>query len=741
MAELSPLSADSNGPSYGPPRTVELSQGVRATRKYVLGVVGIFLLALVAYWPLHTAGYIWDDGGWLVHNHFVHHWRGLGNIWFNPHDSIQYYPLVFTAFNIQWHIWGGNALGYHLLNIMMQATDAVLLWRILKALGLRSAWIAAAIWAIHPVQVETVGWVVEQKSLLSALFLFPAVLAWTRFADFTTHRPVGEPLLSARQWKIYALATLSFILALCSKTDACVVPVVLLFVLVWKRGFINKRDILLMVPWMIAGSLAAWMTIHIEHGQAGAKGHRFHFSVAQHLIIAGKDLWFYPFKLFWPWPMMAVYPRWHISHVAAWEWIFPVTAFAIPLVLLALSKKIGRGAFVAVCVYGLMISPLLGFIAFYTEEYTFVADHYQYLACIGIIVMVTETAAGIFSCLGRFDKPSNDQGVPAEAQASATVLADANNGMVSWLSAAVSVLVLLALGTMTWAQSEIYTPPLRVWTHNLRCNPDCWLAMEQMGVYEYGKGHIAAAQVLFQRANELSHGRNLIVNANLGDVYRNLGQYAKAIPYYRRSLAVAGRQPPVISHLVECYEKIGDWRLAYRDLAQGVRLLPHSADLQTKLGSMLARAGHAKRAIPHFRAAIKYEPQDTKALFGLAECLNATGQWQTAIPYYRRALKASPDFGQGHFAYGMVLLQHSNPAAAARQFQKVLTLGRQRRLEHHTLGRHGAPEPWRILTHQALAAALLALHHPRQAARQSAIVKQLLQRQKHLSPVQQTDGK
>lgn len=740
MAELSPISADSNSPSRVPAGAVDISQRVTPMRKFILGVVAIFLLALVAYWPLHTAGYIWDDGGWLVHNHFVHHWRGLWNIWFNPHDSIQYYPMVFTAFNIQWHIWGANPLGYHLLNIIMQATDAVLLWRILNALGLRSAWIAAAIWAIHPVQVETVGWVVEQKSLLSALFLFSAVLAWTRFADVAGERSADDPLLTARQWKIYALATVSFILALCAKTDACVVPVVLLFVLAWKRGFINKRDVWLLVPWMILGFLAAWMTIHIEHGQAGAKGPGFHFSVTQHLIIAGKDLWFYPLKLFWPWPMMAVYPRWHISHLAAWEWIFPVTAFAIPLIMLAFSRKIGRGPFVAICVYGLLISPLLGFIAFYTEEYTFVADHYQYLACIGIIVLFTEAAARFFSRLKRPDKPSNDLGVPAEGQASAAVRGD-TGGLAGWLGVAVSVLVLLVFGTMTWAQSEIYTPPLRVWTHNIKYSPDCWLAMEHVGVYEYGKGHVAAALVLFQRANELSHGENLIVNSNLGDVYRHLGQYAKAIPYYRRSLAVAGRQPPIIADLVDCYEKIGNWRQAYLDLLHGVKLLPRSADLQTKLGSMLARAGHAKRAIPHFRAAIKYEPRDTKALFGLASSLNAEGQWQEAIPYYRKALIASPDFGQGHFAYGMVLLQHGHAAAAAKEFQTVLVLGRQLRLEHHTLGAHGVPEPWRIQTHQALAAAFMALHHPRQAAAQSAIVKRLMRRQKRLSQVRQSHGK
>ena len=740
MSEWSSLPTDSNSPSNAPAGAAKALGEPSPMHKNILGAVALLLLALVAYWPLHTAGYIWDDGGWLVHNHFAHHWRGLWNIWFNPHDSIQYYPMVFTAFNLEWHIWGGNAFGYHLLNIFMQAVDAIFLWRILQALNLRSAWMAAAIWAIHPVQVETVGWVVEQKSLLSALFLFPAVLIWTKLADLQGKRSGNEPFLTGRQWRLYGLATVSFVLALCSKTDACIVPVVLLFVLVWRRGYIKPRDILLLVPWMVCGFLAALMTIHIEHGQAGAKGHGFQFSIAQHFIIAGKDLWFYPFKLFWPWPMMAVYPRWHVNHVAAWEWLFPITAFAIPFVLLGLSKKIGIGPFVAVCAYGLMISPLLGFIAFYTEVYTFVADHYQYLACIGIIVLVTESVAGILGRVKTSEKNSAETVPPKNGQAVAHS-GEAAARIGHWLSIAVSALVLLALGAMTWAQSEIYTPPLRVWTHNIRCNPDCWLAMERVGVHEYGKGHVSAALVLFRRANELSHGTNLIVNSNLGDVYRHLGQYAKAIPYYRRSLAEAGRQPPIIAHLVDCYEKVGNWRQAYLDLAHGVKLLPHSADLQTELGAMLAKAGHPRRAARHFLVAIKYEPADTKALFGLAQSLNGLGQWRKAIPYFQRALKASPDFGQGHFVYGVVLLQHGRPAAAARQLETVLVLGRALRLQHHTLGRHFAPEPWRIQTHQALAAAYLALHHPRKAAAQNAIIKRLQRRQRHWAKLNQHAGK
>ncbi|MGC9260282.1 MAG: tetratricopeptide repeat protein [Phycisphaerae bacterium] len=730
MSELSPVPSDPV--VFSDPTVTAAAKAGRwsAWPRFIVAALALLLLTQITYWPLHTAGYIWDDAGWLVQNHFVHHWRGLWSIWLNPKASIQYYPLVYTAFVVQWHLWGADAFGYHLVNIFLQGLNAILLWRILVNLNLRSAWIAAAIWAIHPVQVETVGWVVEQKSLLSALFLFPAILAWIRFADLPGTRPAAAPFLTAREWRFYILGTLAYLLSLLAKTDACVIPVVLWFILVWKRAGLRRRDVLLLVPWVLFGFLAALMTIHLEHGQVGAHGHVFHYTITQHLIIAGKDLWFYPIKLFWPWPMMEVYPRWHINHFALWQWLFPLSALAVPLILLALSRKIGRGPFVAVATYGLLISPLLGFIAFYTEIYTFVADHYQYLACIGIIVLVTQAVARIL------DQVANAlYGTPVNPAVS---VKGGMAGIFPWPAVSVSALVLLALGTMTWAQSEVYTPPLRVWKHDLKYNPTCWVAMEQIGTHDFVHGRNAEGLALLHKANQLSHGEDLVVNSNLGDAYRALGQYAKAIPYYRRSLADATIQPPTIRHLVQCYEALGNWRQAYGDLLHAVKLLPHSAALQTQLANMLSQARHPKRAIPHYRIAIKYEPENTKALFGLAQALAQLGQWPKAIPYYQRALQASPAFGQGHFAYGVGLLQHGDPAAAAAEFQTVLKLGRQLRLQHHTLGRHLLPEPWRIETHQQLALAFMALHHPKQAAIENSLAMALLRREKQWTKKQKT---
>lgn len=697
-------------------------------RRIVLGVLALLALTLAAYWPLHTAGFIWDDTTWLVKNHFAHHWRGLWNIWFNPHDSIQYYPMVYTFFMVQWHLWGAHALGYHLVNIVVQGVNAILLWRVLAALNLRSAWIAAAIWAIHPVQVETVGWVVEQKSLLSALFLFLALLAWCEFSNVRGGRPTDQPRLSRREWYLYVLGSFTYILALFSKTDACMIPVVLLFVLWWKRGRINSRDVLLLIPWMILGCLAALMTIHIEHGQAGANGAEFKFTLAQHFIIAGKDLWFYPFKLFWPWPMLEVYPRWSIHHLAMWEWIFPITAAAVPLALLAWAKKIGRGPLVAVCIYGMLISPLLGFIAFTSEAYTFVADHYQYLACIGIIILVTEFIAGL---LAQSSASVNNVVAPAPKAPIESGPGSTPWSRVNWAGICLAGLTLTALGGMTWAQCEIYTPPNRIWTHDLKYYPKSWMAMQAIGVYDFTHGNQTAGLPMLLAANRLAKGHGMLVSADLGDAYRSLKQYHHAILYYRRSLMLASDQPFIIAHLVQCYTYVGNWTQAYDDVARGIHLYPRSAVLQNELAQILAKAGYAKRAIPHYLLAIKYARRNEASILALAKLLDSTGQWNKASFYYQRLITSFPTYIRGHFSYGVALLRHGQADGAVQEFRTVLQLARQARARKHTLGKNGPPEPWRIETHRQLALALQATRHPRQAARQDAIAAALEQRSEH----------
>ncbi len=705
--------------SETPPRTFS------ARPQVILQTVGLAGLVFLAYWPLVRAGFIWDDFTWIVTNPWVHHWSGLEHIWGVIDTGAQYYPLVFTAFLLQYKLWGLHPLGYHLVSIALQAVNAILLWRILLRLGLKSAWIIAAIFAIHPVQVETVGWVMEQKNLLSALFYFAAVSAWLRFTKLgrapgdnpmaglrpTAHHRIAMRCSVRTAW--YLLATLFYILALLAKTDACTLPVVLWLVIWWRRGRVRWRDFLAMAPWLIFGAALAWVTIFMEHTMVGASGPAYQFSVAQRLLIAGKDLWFYPWKLIWPHPLLEVYPRWRISALgglhgrfaaAGWQWLFPITAFAVPVALLLLHRRIGRGPFTAVAFYGLTISPVLGFISFYTMRYTFVADHYQYLACIGLIALVVEGFRFLVSGCGWGAGGAHQSGDPPRREP------ESGNWKRS-LAVGLGTVIVVVLAARSWRQSWVYRPPIHVWTHVLKYDPTSYPALEHVGVYECNHGHLKVGMAFLNRSFRLSKGADPIIASNLGDIYYKVEhRYAAAVGFYRQALEMDPDMIATIIRLVNCYERLGHWNQAFSDLARGLHEFPRSAALHFAFGNALAAQHAYAEAVFQYHQVLRYEPDHTKALYNLALTLEKLDRRGEALRYFARAVRVSPQFALGHFEYGKCLLLQGQPAAAAKQFRIVIRFWPN----------HAAP-------YRALARALNAIGRRTQAAAALARAAQLHQ--------------
>ncbi|HTV47425.1 MAG TPA: tetratricopeptide repeat protein [Phycisphaerae bacterium] len=587
-------------------------------QRELIAAAGLLLLCAIVYWPLLRAGYIWDDDGWLTNNPFIRDWSGLWYIWFFPRASIQYYPLVFTAFLLQFKLWGLNSVGYHLVNIILQAINSILLWRVFRSLGLKSAWVAAAIWAIHPIQVETVGWVAEQKNLLSAALGFSAALLWIKWTGLGMTGKMPVPLNMSqnpgqgrgyvkinRHWKLLLPATILFVLALLAKTDICTLPAALLLVAWWKRGRVTLVEVLSVIPWFLFGALLACMTIYIEHGTAGAHGETFNFSLSQRIIIAGKDLWFYPLKLLWPHPLLAVYPRWDVEHIAPIDWLFPISALMVSIILWLLRKRIGRGPLTAVAYYKIMLFPVLGFVSFYTMEYTFVADHYQYLACIGIIALLVESATLLLPELS--DRMTNTLFKNAAASASRTW----NAGPL----AIVSIAVLMPLGIMNNVQSQLYHPPVNIWRHVLDYDPNSWVALEQLGAWEAAHEQPDAALATISRAIEAGGGADVYVTKNMADLLISVKHdYHDAIDYLIKSLRADPYQPDAISELAFCYEQSGDMEKAIQSLRHGMDYLPNDPLLHRKLGEDLEQLGFSDEALEQFAMALQTEPNDAQSI-------------------------------------------------------------------------------------------------------------------------------
>lgn len=435
----------------------------------------LVVVSVVAYLPSLHNGFIWDDNAHITKPELRSE-HGLIQIWTEPGATQQYYPLVHSVFWIEHRLWGDSVVPYHLINILLHAICAVILFKILLRLKVPGAWLVAALFALHPVQVESVAWISELKNTLSGAFFLSSALVYLSF-DQTRNRIV------------YVASLALFLSSLMSKTVIAPLPAILLVVLWWKRGRLSwPRDVLPLLPFFGLGIAAGLFTAWVEHHFVGAQGGDFNLSILDRCLIAGRDFWFYLFKLLWPEKLIFIYPRWQISQAVWQQYLFPATT----LVLFALLWKMRtrwRGPLAALLFFLDLLFPSLGFINVFPFIYSFVADHFQYLACIGPLTLV---GAGI------------------------TIGLDSFGPRIAFLRPLLCTLLVLTLGTLTWRQSRQYTDIETLWRATLVRNPDCWLAHHNLGVQLLETGRATEAEDHFRTALRL-RPRYFQAENNLGE--------------------------------------------------------------------------------------------------------------------------------------------------------------------------------------------------------------------------------
>jgi hypothetical protein len=218
---------------------------------------------LLAYQPVWHAGFIWDDDVYVTGNKLLTAPDGLRRIWFSQESPSQYFPLTYTTFRFEHALWGMRPAGYHWVNLLLHAANALILWRLLRRLGLPGAWLAAGLFALHPVQVETVAWVTERKNVLSLCFYLLSLRAWVEFIHRTTTATAtpGSPSIGNRPWAFYGIALGLYPLALFSKTTACTLPAALLLVLWLKGEPITRRRLGQLLPFVAGGLGMGLLTV------------------------------------------------------------------------------------------------------------------------------------------------------------------------------------------------------------------------------------------------------------------------------------------------------------------------------------------------------------------------------------------------------------------------------------------------------------------------------------------------
>lgn len=424
-----------------------------------MGAAAIVALTLVAYIPAMSAGFIWDDDAYVTDNTLLRNVEGLGRIWV-PRETPQYYPVVFTTFWIEYQLWGLYPAGYHIVNILLHVINALLVWRVCRWIGIpggdAAAWLVGAVFALHPVHVESVAWITERKNVLSGLFYLVAMLAYLRF-DGAATAGRSQHDGNARRWPWYIAALSCFVLALLSKTVTCSLPAALILIFLHQRKRLTLGRLLPLAPFFVIGACLAMLTVHLEREHVGAEGARFMFTFAERLIIASQALLFYPWKIIWPWPLVFIYPRWTIdtSSIASFWAVGAVFIAAIAAAVAFLSNW--RGPALAAAFYAGTIFPALGFFNIYPMLFSFVADHFQYLASLGVIVLIVGGAAWMF-------------------------------GVSGWRIVAVGAVVLLVLLATTLHQTTHYRDAETLWLHTLSHNEPSWLAHNNLSKHLIARG-------------------------------------------------------------------------------------------------------------------------------------------------------------------------------------------------------------------------------------------------------------
>ena len=615
--------------------------------------MAVVLLAatLLAYGPALRGGLLWDDEGHVTKPE-LRSLAGLGRIWFQLGATQQYYPVLHTAFWIEHRLWGDATLGYHLLNVLLHVTSACLVALILRRLAVPGAWLAAWVFALHPVAVESVAWIAEQKNTLSTVFYLLATLAYLHF-DEQRRRTAPR----RRGWSWYLLALGAFVLALLSKSVTVTLPAALLAVLWWRHGRLEwKRDIRPLVPWFALGLAMGLLTTWVERRLIGAEGAEFNLSLLARALLAGRVVWFYLGKLVWPADLIFIYPRWNVSTAAAWQYLPPAGVVALLAGLWWLRSRM-RGPLARAAAAGLAAAlffigslfPALGFFNAFPFIYSFVADHFQYLASLGLIAL----AAGAW---GRAWSAGTPRLVLRRG-----ILALAAGGVIS------------TLGVLTWRQSRMYRDLPTLYRVTIERNPGCWMAEFNLANLYFSNGRLRDAIPYYELAlvarPDYSEAHN-----NLGNVWRALGRRDLARANYEAALRLDPANAGAWVNLGIVSYEAGGKEEAERDYEAALRLQPDLRPAHLYLGNLLREEGRLAAAIPHFERALRLQPDDAVTQVSLADALEATGRPGEAVAHYEASLGLQPDQPDTEDSLGIALAESGRLGDAMAHFERALQL-------------------------------------------------------------------
>ena len=609
------------------------------TRRHLLLAAGLGALAVACHVPaMLWGGLIWDDRIWS-RSPAVLEWSGLRDIWFAPgriEGEGHYWPLVYSTLWLEHKLWGLAPAGYHVVNVALHAVNTVWLWRILERLAAPGALAAACVFAVHPLHVESVAWIIERKDVLSALFYLGALWFWLRFREGRCRRD-------------YALALLLLVAGLLSKSIVVTLPAALLIIEWWREGRVTRRDLLRVAPFFAVALLvtAGDLAYYQPHRVPGS----LDYSLIERALIASRALWFYAGKLAWPTDLAVIYPLWDVRAGDPRAWLYLAAALALAAGLWCLRGTLGRGPLAGAAFFAVTLSPTLGFVDFSFMRFSFVADRFQYLAGIGLMAVAAGAAAEGVSRL------SARRGRKRVGRAAGLALG----------------IALVLLGTQSWRQSGIYRDELTFNRHIIAHNP---VARD---------AHRNLAAELFERERfeeALEHARIAVrqypdcadCHAGLAAALVRLGRLDEAEEHVRRALRLEPHNRSALRNASELYRRQGRFEEGVAAARTWLELRPNASAPRWALAGLLAGLGRHAEAERHLRSALALDPRDAVSHQNLAEALRKQGRREEALSGYRAVLRLRPDMGLAHAGMGHVLFDLGRYGAAMEALTRAVEL-------------------------------------------------------------------
>ncbi len=611
---------------------------------------GLALLAvtLITYARVRHAGFIWDDEMHVTQNPAIIGPLGLSDIWTSR--AARYFPLTLTTFWLEHAFWGLNPLPYHAVNVLMHGACAVLLWRVLGSLRVRGAWVGAALWALHPVQAETVAWITELKNTQSCLFYLLAVLFFVRWLSAG-----GDEASGSRPWS-YALALVSAAMAMASKSSAVVLPVALCACAWWMTGRLRWRHLLALSPVFLMSMASSALSVWTQHLE-GANDPMWSRALPERIAVAGNVVWFYIGKLLWPSPLVFIYPRWRVDGTHASSYL-PLAAVCAVFALLWWNRN-GRlrPVFFCFAYYLVALLPVMGLVDQYFWRYSFVGDHFQYLAGIGPLALAGAAIASAFALPWK--------GWPV-------------------LAAGACGALLSALAVLTARECPKYHDSEALWRSTVADNPGAWMAHNNLGAELMHDGRVDEAVRQFRTSLDLEPN-NSSAHENLADALLRQGRTEEGLAHYGRALELDPLNLSTQTDLGAALLQLGRIREAIPHLQKALEARPSFAKARASLGTAYLQEGRIDEAVTQFNEALAVDPGNCATLADLGIALAQKGQLEQAAARLQRALDINPDFSTALINLGNVRLQQGRLDEAIARYEKALSLDPNSAVTHNNL--------------------------------------------------------